>query len=207
MFKQILVLIFGCSCYAGVTLQWDPNASDDKVTQYKVYRIRQSCGELVGVVPASVNQYLVDQVLNVGNPTTVFYVTALNTIGESFPSYYVSYTAEATPTPVPTQTPAPAVPAAPSNLTATLISCQGPGRQGRIDLRWVDNSSNETGFNLERSVDGSAYQVACITGSNLTGCSSYDTSSGSRWFRVKAVNASGNSEYSNVVQIDQPSCP
>ena len=42
-------------------------------------------------------------------------------------------------------------PAAPSNLQVNALR-----RQGTIGLRWWDNSGNEDGFELERSLDGIA---------------------------------------------------
>lgn len=39
-------------------------------------------------------------------------------------------------------------PAAPTDLTATAVS------SSRIELRWTDNATTETGFKLERSLDG-----------------------------------------------------
>jgi hypothetical protein len=49
------------------------------------------------------------------------------------------------------------VPAAPSGLTATAIT------HNKIDLTWVDNSNNETGFKIHRSLDGTVFdQIATV---------------------------------------------
>src|SRR5205823_4784206 len=46
-------------------------------------------------------------------------------------------------------------PAAPGNLSATAVS----GTQ--INLKWTDNSTNETGYHIERSTDGTTFtQIA-----------------------------------------------
>ncbi len=86
-----------------------------------------------------------------------------------------------------------APPAAPSNLAATA---QG-GTQ--INLSWVDNSSNEEGFLIERSLNGSTYQVIHTTGPNVTAYSSAGLQNNTRYyFRVRAYNALGFSVYSNT---------
>jgi len=53
-------------------------------------------------------------------------------------------------------------PIAPSNLAATVVS----GRQ--IMLTWTDNSSTETGINVERSTDGIHWTVIASLGPNAT---------------------------------------
>ena len=101
-------------------------------------------------------------------------------------------TPTATPTPTPTPTP---VPNAPSNLTATAIS------SSQINLSWTDNSSDETGFSIERCTGNGCTNFAQIatTGSNAT---SYSNTGLARntWYRyrVRAFNAAGNSAYSNI---------
>jgi hypothetical protein len=89
----------------------------------------------------------------------------------------------------------PRPPSAPSGLTATAVS------QTRVDLAWNDNSSDETGFKIERSLAGAGTwsQIASVGANveayaNTTGLvsgTSYD-------YRVRAYNAQGNSAYSNV---------
>ncbi len=101
-------------------------------------------------------------------------------------------TPTATPTPTPTPTP---VPNAPSNLTASAVS------SSQINLSWTDNSSDETGFSIERCTGNGCTNFAQIatTGSNAT---SYSNTGLARntWYRyrVRAFNAAGNSAYSNI---------
>lgn len=84
---------------------------------------------------------------------------------------------------------------APSGLTATASSTDG-----QIDLAFVDNSSNETGFEIERSNDGSTgwtlinTNAANDTTYTDTGLSEHVT----RYYRVRAINADGSSGYSNT---------
>jgi len=87
----------------------------------------------------------------------------------------------------------PMPPAAPSNLIATPLSTS------QIDLSWVDNSNNETGFKIERKtgVGGSYNQIASV-GANVTTYSDSGRNQGTTYcYRVRAYNAGGNSAYSN----------
>ena len=54
-------------------------------------------------------------------------------------------------------------PQAPSNLTATAIS------SSQVDLAWQDNSSNEDGFRIEKSTDGTNFTLLATVGANATG--------------------------------------
>lgn len=53
-------------------------------------------------------------------------------------------------------------PSPPTNLTATVISSQ------QIDLEWTDNSTNETGFKIERKTAVDDYTVVATAGQNVT---------------------------------------
>ncbi len=86
------------------------------------------------------------------------------------------------------------VPAAPSSLTATTASTS------QINLAWADNSSNESGFKVERSTSsGSGFAEIGTVGANVKTYSSTGLASGTTYYyRVRAYNASGNSGYSNT---------
>jgi len=84
-------------------------------------------------------------------------------------------------------------PNAPSGLTATAVS------QHQINLAWADNSTNESGFKIERSPfsPGSWVQIATV-GPNVTTYPDTGLASGTTYYyRVKAYNAAGDSAYSN----------
>jgi len=84
-------------------------------------------------------------------------------------------------------------PAAPSNLTAIA------GSQTRINLAWTDNSSNESGFKIERSPNGATWTPVYTTTANVAAYSDIGLTCGSTYFyRVRAYNTSGDSDYSNV---------
>jgi regulation of enolase protein 1 (concanavalin A-like superfamily) len=91
-------------------------------------------------------------------------------------------------------TPIPTVPAAPSSLTATVMS------GSRIDLNWTDGSANEDSFRIERATGGGSFTEVAAVGPNVTGYSSTGLSAGTTYaFRVRAANDAGYSMYSNTV--------
>jgi pectate lyase len=85
------------------------------------------------------------------------------------------------------------VPAAPSNLAATAASTS------QINLSWNDNSSNETGFRIERAVGGGTFSQIATVGANVRTFSNTGLSAGTTYsYRVRAYNSSGNSSYTNT---------
>lgn len=86
--------------------------------------------------------------------------------------------------------------AAPSALTAASTVTR------RIDLRWTDNSTNETGFSIDRSRDGSNFSQIATVGANVTTFADSNRRSGRRYYyRVRAYNATQNSAYSNSANV------
>lgn len=86
------------------------------------------------------------------------------------------------------------VPAAPSNLTGTVIS------GNEVDISWTDNSNNETGFLIDRSTDGgNTYSQIASVGANVTTYHDTSLSPGETVsYEVQATNAAGSSAFSNV---------
>ena len=121
--------------------------------------------------------------------------TATRTPTPTFTPVPPTATPTRTPTPIP-----PAVPAAPSGLSATAIS------RSRIDLAWTDNSSNETGFQIERSRAGGAFSLIATTAANATTYSDTSGLTPNKLFsyRVRAINAAGSSAYSNTASATTP---
>jgi titin len=92
-----------------------------------------------------------------------------------------------------TVNPPPAPPVAPGNLSATAVS------SNRIDLAWSDNSTNETGFAIERSTDGVNFSQITTVAANLTSYSNTGLAASTTYFyRVRALGNAGPSGYSNV---------
>lgn len=84
-------------------------------------------------------------------------------------------------------------PAAPSGLSASSAS------SSQIDLSWADNSSDETGFKIERKTgsDGTYSEVATVA-ANTTSYSDAGFNEGTTYYyRIRSYTASGNSNYSD----------
>ena len=84
----------------------------------------------------------------------------------------------------------------------------GRASSSQISLSWVDNAATETGFKVERSIDGVNYsQIASVT-SDITAYTD-NTVSGSSfyYYRVKAYKDSNDSEsvYSEITSLSTPS--
>ena len=91
--------------------------------------------------------------------------------------------------------PAPAPPAAPTGLSASAAS-------RTVTVRWTDNSSNESGFYIERAVKGKnpAFTRVGQVGAGVT--TFVQTVTANTWiYRVQAFNANGVSGYSNQATI------
>lgn len=81
----------------------------------------------------------------------------------------------------------------PSNLTATAASAS------RINLSWTDNSTNESGFLLERKTGSSGgwSQIAMLPANTTTYASTGLQATTTYYYRVRAYSGTGNSNYSN----------
>lgn len=95
------------------------------------------------------------------------------------------------------------IPIAPSNLIGVVVS------NSRVNLSWTDNSTNETGFKIERRLDGGNYAVVGNTNADIlnyidSGLTAYTNYT----YRVYSYNAVGNSiTYSNEFSISTGGVP
>jgi len=166
-----------------INLTWADNSGNE--TGFKIERKTPQGGTSVYAEIATVGANLTsysDTGLSAG--TQYFYrIRAANAGGQS------PYSNEANATTLP------GAPAAPGNLTATTIS------SSQINMTWVDNSSNEAGFKIERKTGnaGTFAQIATV-GANVTNFSSTGLNSNTKYFyRVRAYNSGGNSAYSTSI--------
>ncbi|PKO17787.1 MAG: hypothetical protein CVU39_04710 [Chloroflexi bacterium HGW-Chloroflexi-10] len=73
----------------------------------------------------------------------------------------------------------------------------------RIGLSFIDSAANETGFYMERSINGGAWsRIATLPANTTTFTDSSMTCSTSLAYRVKAYNANSESAYSNILTIN-----
>jgi hypothetical protein len=93
-------------------------------------------------------------------------------------------------------------PAAPGELAATAVSSSA------IEVRWTDRADNEDGFDVERSIEGGAWQLIASLGPDETWLSDGDLpASTSCAYRVLAFNADGDSDWSNVASATTDAPP
>ena len=85
------------------------------------------------------------------------------------------------------------IPGSPFNL-AVIGAGSNP-----FTLVWVSDSDNETGFDIERSTDTSSWAALTSVGPNVTNYTDSSAVLGQKYYyRVRAANTSGNSDYSNI---------
>ena len=110
--------------------------------------------------------------------TTYYYrVRAVNSFGSSPPSNVASATTFGPPT-------------APIQLVATADNAT------QVTLTWIDNSTNEVGFNVQRSTTGKVYGPSIVLGPDVT--SYTDTTVLPRtkyYYRVQSFNSYGTSTF------------
>ena len=90
--------------------------------------------------------------------------------------------------------PAQTVPSAPINLAASIVSAS------EIDLAWTNTANNQTGFEIDRSTDGTHFSAAGVVGAGASTFADTGLAAGQTyWYRVLATNSVGNSAPSNTV--------
>ena len=166
-----------------INLNWTDNASNED--GFKIERSTDNVNfTRVATVGPNVNAY---SDTNLQPATNYHYrVAAFNTSSDS--AY--SNTASAATTDYP--------PAAPSNLAAAAAPSGG-----QINLTWADNSTNETGFEVERCAGAGCtnFQTRAEVAANQTGYNDGGLAAGTLYrYRVRAFNGSGDSGFSNEAE-------
>lgn len=161
-----------------IDLSWTDNSSDE--TGFSIFRKIGAGGTYVKIASVGAN---VTAYANTGlsaNTTYFYFVRAFNTSASGNSNEVNATTLSDTP-------------AAPSVLMATAVS------KNQINLAWTDNSNNEGGFKIERKTGAAGtYAQIATADSNATTFSSTGLSPNTAYFyRVRAYNAGGNSDYSN----------
>lgn len=169
-----------------VDLAWQDNSGDE--TGFRISRKTGTNGSwaAVGTVPAGTTSIRNSAL----TPATTYFfrVTAYNSVGDSAASNEVVVV---TPD---------VVPVAPSALTAVPLTTQ------QINLAWRDNSTNESGFWVERRLEGVAsWQEVGRVGANVTSYQSTGLNPATSYlYRVTAWNGVGTSPPSNEAKAATP---
>lgn len=164
-----------------IALNWRDNAGNE--TLYRVERSVNGVFQEIQTVGANVTTARVGG-LTAGS-THSFRVRASNATASSGYSNVASATM---PTPL-------TVPEPPSKLTAQAVSATD------IQLTWVDNSNNETLFQIDR-ITGAAVHTATTVVTNVTTIRISGLTMGITYtFRVRAINAAGSSSPSNTARV------
>ena len=90
----------------------------------------------------------------------------------------------------------------PTNLTAISPSCS------QISLTWTDNSNNETGFKIERrsETETAFSEIATVSANTTTYTDTGLQADTTYYYRVRAYDANGNSDYSNEASVKTSVC-
>lgn len=164
-----------------ITLTWQDNSTNE--LGFKVERRKGLSGDWSEIV--SLGQNIVEYQDDELDPNTTYYykVAAYNNAGSSYSNEASVTTTEG-------------VPAQPTNLVAKALSAT------QVKLTWQDNSTNETGFKIERKTGSSgswnvvkqlSFNATEYTDEGLTPETTY-------YYRVVAYNSVGNSP-SDEVQV------
>ncbi len=162
-----------------IDLSWTDSSTDE--TGFSIERKTGTSGTyaVIGNVGPNVTTYSSKTLIQ----TTTYYYRVRARSG----STYSAYSNEVSATALPMNPP--------SNLTATVIS------SSQIDIFWTDNSTDETGFSIERKTGAlGTYTVIGSVGPNVTTYSSKNLiQTTTYYYRVRAKSGSTFSAYSNEV--------
>ena len=162
-----------------IDLSWTDNSTDE--TGFSIERKTGASGTyaVIGSVGSNVTTYSSKNLIQ----TTTYYYRVRAKSG----STYSTYTEEVSATVLPMNPP--------SGLTTTVVS------SSQIDLSWTDNSTDETGFSIERKTGASGtYSVIGSVGSNVTTYSSKNLiQTMTYYYRVRAKSGSTYSTYTDEV--------
>ena len=87
-----------------------------------------------------------------------------------------------------------------------LLPGAGACAAAEVTLRWADNSSNESGFRVERATGNGSFSQIATTGANVTSYRDTTLAASTTYrYRVRAYNSAGASSYSNTASITTPS--
>jgi subtilisin family serine protease/fibronectin type 3 domain-containing protein len=165
---------------SGVSLAWQDNSEEEEA--YEVER-KKGDGEFARIQTLAASATSTTDTTVEEDTSYTYRVRATNDGGGS------AYTNAVTVLTLP------ALPKAPTELKLTV-----PGTT-EIDLAWKDNSTNESGFEVQRRDPGADYATIATTGANVAGYADTGLPSGVTYsYRVRAINRAGASSYCAAVE-------
>ena len=175
----------GAAAGSTVTLNWAPSG-DSAIQGYHVYRATSANGAYTRLTGSPLSALTYTDTSAPANAVYMVRAIKLETSGSG--TYFnasqgVFYTSGSTGGGGPT------VPVAPSNLVATSLGAN------QIRIVWSDNSTDETGFKVERKVGAAGtYAAVTTTAANLATFTDSSLTQGTQYYyRLSAVNAAGSS--------------
>ena len=162
-----------------INLTWQDNATNE--TGYKVERKTGASGTYSEIASLSAGLTSYNNTGLTDGTQYYYRVYAYNSAGNS------GYSNEANAT-----TPV-ALPTAPTSLSTSVIS------SSQINLSWQDNATNETGYKVERKTgaSGTYAEIASLSAGSTSYNNTGLTDGTQYYYRVRAYNSAGNSNYSN----------
>jgi subtilisin family serine protease/fibronectin type 3 domain-containing protein len=165
---------------AQIDIAWLDNS--DNEADFSIERAGDISGPFTEITSLPANTITFSD-KNVDASKIVYYrIRAQNCLGNSAYSNIASSTSSSVP------------PNAPSNLVIIGRSSSS------VALKWQDNSGNETGFKIERGTNASGpFTEIAVATINATGYMDNNiVTTVTYYYRVRAANSSGNSDYSNI---------
>ena len=93
-------------------------------------------------------------------------------------------------------------PSAPSGLAVQSAA------YNKVTLGWTDTATNESGFKVERSTNGTDFaEIATVGADTRSYTDSSVVAKTTYYFRVRAYNGAGNSGYSSAISVTTPDQP
>jgi fibronectin type 3 domain-containing protein/pimeloyl-ACP methyl ester carboxylesterase len=178
-----------------VLLRWTDNASNESI--FEIQKSSDNTNfEKIGESPANTSTFTDPAAFTASEGTRYYRVRAGNANGFSAWSNVTQLKEDGDGGGDDDET----IPTAPTQLSASLAATN------MVQLSWTDISGNEEGFSIHRSTDGTTFTELATTAANSISFEDPTThaAGSSLSYRVRAFNAAGDSEWSNVASITIP---
>jgi uncharacterized protein len=171
-----------------VVIAWNDNSNNE--TGFQIERKTGSNPfSLLTTIGANATSYADTNLTN--NVTYTYQVRAINIAGDVNSNYSNELSVTTT-----------GIPAQPTELKSTSVS------NTQVSISWKDNANNETGFLIERKTGSGAYSQIAEKSANATSHTDSGLTANTTYtYRVRAINAAGNSDFSNELPVTTTGIP